>query len=312
LSTTVIGPDHGWVEYCNQRGQLFFADIVSNDFYKKCHADAIDLICKYVDEDNKKNLGFIHHLGNVLINDEFVMPMFGIVPSGSNRPNITAGMSRLVASMINGRTARELKTVVFAPKGQTPTDLENIKPLTSTANFEKIYNLTDVDYEIGMSDAIAGDMTNFQINRSVLRHSVYDKQDQALPHTAIGKSVLDFWDKHRLRQYKIHLNIRCTQETEKLIQPSKLFTWDIVHEKNGEWQWSYGKILGAYRKTENPYESTQINLWLYDVTEPVYLDLLFPWITGQYTCCHTKNKKALFFDTSTDVTSMQVIGDWVK
>ena len=33
-------------------------------------------------------------------------------------------------------------------------------------------------------------------------------------------------------------------------------------------------------------------------------------MTGQYTCCHTKNKKALLFDTSADVTSMQVIGDW--
>jgi hypothetical protein len=44
----------------------------------------------------------------------------------------------------------------------------------------------------------------------------------------------------------------------------------------------------------------------------VYLELLLPWMTGQFTCCHTKNKKALFFDTSTDVTSMQVVGDWVK
>jgi hypothetical protein len=72
----------------------------------------------------------------------------------------------------------------------------------------------------------------------------------------------------------------------------------------------------AYRKTEAPMDHStepQTHLWLYDVTEPVYVELLLlPWITGQYTCCHTKNKKALFFDTSTDVTSMQVIGDWVK
>jgi hypothetical protein len=110
------------------------------------------------------------------------------------------------------------------------------------------------------------------------------------------------------------LNIRCTPEVEKLIQPSKFFTWDVVHEKAEEWQWSYGKILGAYRKTETPlgYDESQLHLWLYDATEPVYLELLFPWITGQYTCCHTKNKKALFFDTSSDVTSMQLVGDWVK
>lgn len=314
LSTTISGPDHGWVEYCNQHGQVFYADAVSEDFYKKCHFDAIDSINKYVDGDNKKNLGFINHLSNILINDEFVMPMFGVVASESEQPRITAGVSRLISSIMNGRTDRELKTVVFAPNKQTPTHLKNVKPLTSTANFEKIYNLLDVDYEISMSDAVAGGMSKFQFNRSVLKHSIYDKKDQALPHTLIGANILSFWARHRQKQYKIHLNIRCTPEVEKLIQPSKLFTWNVIHEKDAEWQWSYGKILGAYRKTEVPLgpDGSQIHLWLYDITQPVHLELLLPWITGQYTCCHTKNKKALFFDTSSEVTSMQIIGDWVK
>ena len=313
LSTTITGPDHGWVEYCNQRGQLFYADAVSTDLYKKYHQQAIDIITKHAIEENKKNLGFINHLSNILINDEFVLPMFGTVPSGESEPNITAGISRMIASMMNGRTARELNTVIFAPKGQTVPQLENVKPLTSTANFEKIYNLADIDYEISMSDSPAGDMSKFQFDRSVLKYSIYDKKDQALPHTQAGANVLNFWGKH-LKRNKIHLNVRCTPEVEKLIQPSKFFTWDVVHEKTEEWQWSYGKILGAYRKTENPlgFDESQIHLWLYDVTEPVYLELLFPWMTGQYTCCHTKNKKALFFDTSSDVTSMQLVGDWVK
>ena len=313
LSTTITGPEHGWVEYCNQRGQLFYADAVGTDLYKKYHQQAIDVITKHAMEENKKNLGFINHLSNILINDEFVLPMFGTVPGSASDPNITAGISRMIASMMNGRTARELKTVIFAPKGQTVPQLENVKPLTSTANFEKIYNLADIDYEISMSDSPAGDMSQFQFNRSVLKYSIYDKKDQALPHTQAGANVLNFWGKHLVRD-KIHLNVRCTPEVEKLIQPSKFFTWDVVHEKTEEWQWSYGKILGAYRKTENPlgYEESQIHLWLYDVTEPVYLELLFPWMTGQYTCCHTKNKKALFFDTSSDVTSMQLVGDWVK
>ena len=28
LVTTAVGPDHGWVEYCNQRGQLVYVDSV--------------------------------------------------------------------------------------------------------------------------------------------------------------------------------------------------------------------------------------------------------------------------------------------
>jgi len=313
LSTSIHGPAQGWVEYCNNRGQLFYADAVSEEFYKKCYQQAIDIITKHAIEDSKKNLGFINHLSNILINDEFVFPMFGAVSVSDPELKITTGLTRLIASMMNGRTARELKTVTFAPKGQTVSQLENVKPLTSTADFEKIYNLTDIDYEISMSDSTAGDMSEFQFDRSVLKYSIYDKKDQSLPHTQIGANISSFWDRHSKRN-KIHLNIRCTPEVEKLLQPSKLFTWDVVHEKTEEWQWSYGKILGAYRKTEAPiaYDESQLHLWLYDVTDPIYLELLLPWVTGQYTCCHTKNKKALFFDTSGEVTSMQVVGDWCK
>jgi len=313
LSTSIIGPESGWVEYCNQRGQLFYADAVSEDFYKKCHQQVIDIITEHAIEGNKKNLGFINHLSNILINDEFLFPMFGVVSANYPELKITTGLTRLVASIMNGRTARELKTVAFAPKGQTVAQLQNVKPLTSTANFEKIYNLADIDYEISMSDAVAEDMSEFQFDRSVLKYSIYDKKDQALPHTQLGANIVTFWGRH-VRKDKIPINIRCTPEVEKLIQPSVIFDYNVIHEKAEEWQWSYGKILGTYRKTEAPlgHDESQIHLWLYDATEPVYLELLFPWITGQYTCCHTKNKKALFFDTSTDVTSMQVIGDWCK
>ena len=313
LSTSITGPESGWVEHCNQYGQLFYADAVSKEFYKKCHQQAINIIAKNSLNDNKKNLGFINHLSNILINDEFVFPMFGVIPVGATELKITTGLTRLVANIMNGRTASELKTVVFVPKGQKATQLEDAKPLTSTADFEKIYNLADIDYEIGMSDAATGDMSEFQIDRSVLKYSIYDKKDQALPHTQTGATISSFWAKH-IKKEKLHVNIRCTPEVEKLLQPSKMFTWNVIHEKAEEWQWSYGKILGAYRKTEAPlnWDESRIHLWLYDVTEPVYLELLLPWMTGQYTCCHTKNKKALFFDTSGDVTSIQIIGDWAK
>ena len=66
LSTIMTGPESGWVEYCNQRGQLFYAFAVSNDFYKKCRQQVIDLIVENIQKKNKKNLGFIHHLSNVL------------------------------------------------------------------------------------------------------------------------------------------------------------------------------------------------------------------------------------------------------
>ena len=59
LITTVVGPESGWVEHCNQRGQLFYADAVSEEFYKKCHQQAIDTITKHGVKEDKKNLGFM-------------------------------------------------------------------------------------------------------------------------------------------------------------------------------------------------------------------------------------------------------------
>lgn len=313
LSTIITGPEYGWVEHCNQRGQLFYADAVSDEFYKKCHQQVIDTIVKHALEDGKKQIGFMHHLSTVLLNDDFVLPMFGVIPQDENEFKLTTGVSRLVASVMNGRTASELKTIAFVQKEQDIAELPNAKPLTSTSMFEKLYNLADIDYEIAMSDSPDNDMSKFQFDRSVLRYSIYDKKDQALPHLQTGFDIFNYWDRH-LNSNKIQLNIRCTAQVEKLIQPSKFFTCNIVHEPEDEWHWSYGKILGSFRKTEQPinYNESQIHLWLYDITEPVYLELLFPWISGQYSCCHTKNKKALFFDNSMNLTSINIIGDWCR
>lgn len=311
LSTTFTGKGKGWVEFCNKQGQLFFADAVSKEFYKQCHQRVIENIVQCIQTADRKGMGFIHHLSTVLLNDEFVFPMFAVIQN--KKLEITAGSTRLIASVLNGRSNHELKTVVFAGKGQTVLHVENVSTLDSTDNFEKIFNLKDIDYEIVMYDHPNGDMSEFRFDRSVLKHSIYDKKDQALPHTNLGSNIFGFWAQH-LKSDKLLLNIRCTPAVEKLIQPSEIFDYNIIHENDDEWHWSYGRILGAYRKTEAPmaYNQSQIHLWLYDVTKPVYLELLIPWVTGQYTCCHTKNKKALFFDTSTEVTSMHIIGNWVQ
>lgn len=311
LSTTITDPEHGWVEYCNQRGQLFYADGVSEQFYQKCHQQVIDYIVRHALAEDKKQIGFIHHLSTILLNNEFVLPMFGVVAKDQNELKITTGLTRLAASIINGRTAHELKTIAFSHTAHEISQLQNANPLLSTSQFETIYNLADIDYEIAMSDAPNNDMSKFQFDRSVLRYSIYDKKDQALPHVQIGSNIISFWNRH-IKNNKIQLNVRCTPQVEKLIQPSKFFACNIVNEQEDEWQWSYGKILGSFRKTEQPigYTDSQLHLWLYDITEPVYLELLFPWISGQYSCCHTKNKKALFFDNSMDLTSIHIIGDW--
>lgn len=313
LSTIVRGEGRGWVEYCNRAGQLYHADGVEDKFFQQLKNEVIADISNWWKLENRKQLGFVHHLATVLTMDRFVFPMLGTVGPDSDYPEITVGRSRLAASILNGLTADDFKSVVFAIKDRTVKNLKNISPLNSTIEFDKMYHLKDIDYEIAMSDNVSGNMNDLKFIHSILKHSIYDKIDQALPHTDMGSKVMGFWQQH-VRKDKILVNVRCTAEVEKLIQPSNIFTYNVTHENPEDWVWSYGKILGSYRKTEGPknYENTLLNLWLYNATEPIHLELMIPWMSGQYTCCYTQNKKALIFDTSIDATSMQPIGDWVK
>jgi hypothetical protein len=311
LSTTIDSENSGWVEYCNQHGTLFWGT-VTQDWLQSNKNTVLSTITQYALASDKKNLGFINHLANTALNDNFVMPFFSVADNAGNI-KLTCGHARLAASLLNGRESDELKIVVFVFKGGTTPAIQNAKPLLTTAEFEQIFDLQDIDYEISMLDCAEGNGTELEFTRAVLKYSIYDKKDQTLPHTAIGHALISFWDRH-VKNERIHLNVRCTAAAAKLIQPSELFKTHITVEPDNEWQWSFGKILGAYRKNEGPnlFDKIQINLWLYDVTEPVNLELLLPWMGGQFSACHSKNKKALCFDTSTDPTSIAIVGDWCQ
>jgi len=311
LSTTIDSENSGWVEYCNQHGTLFWGT-VTQDWLQSNKSTVLSNITQYALAVDKKNLGFINHLANTALNDSFVMPFFGVT-DGAGNVKLTCGHTRLAAGLLNGWPSGELKIVVFVLKDGTAPAIQNAKPLLTTAEFEQIFDLQDIDYEISMSDCAQGNGTELEFTRAVLKYSIYDKKDQALPHTVNGHTVTSFWERH-VKHEKIHLNVRCTAEVAKLIQPSELFKTHVTIEPDHEWEWSFGKILAAYRKNEGPnlFEKVQINLWLYDVTEPVNLELLLPWMGGQFNACHSKNKKALFFDTSTDPTSIAIIGDWCQ
>jgi hypothetical protein len=311
LSTTINEENYGWVEYCNQYGTLYWGT-VTQDWFQSNKTTVLSTITQYALVSDKKNLGFINHLANVALNDNFVMPFFGKTDSAGN-VKLTCGHARLAASFLNGRQDKELKIVVFVFNGGAAPKIQNAKPLLTTVEFEQVFDLQDIDYEISMSDSAQGDGTELEFTRAVLKYSIYDKKDQALPHTTIGLSVSNFWNRH-IKDDKININVRCTADVAKLIQPSEIFKTHIVVEPNNEWQWSFGKILGAYRKTEGPnlYDKVQLNLWLYEITEPVNLELLLPWMGGQFSACHSKNKTALCFDTSTDPTSIAIVGDWCQ
>jgi hypothetical protein len=149
------------------------------------------------------------------------------------------------------------------------------------------------------------------VSGSKLRHYNYDVLDQARQWAGLSESVLKFWEKFTTDD-KIHITIFCTEKTRSFIQESPLFNIKYLYQKPDEWQFSFGKILGA-DKSKNFISTGQpdLYLWLYDITEPVHICLLLLWANTDNAVYYSANKKSVLIDTSHG-SSILIIGDWVK
>lgn len=305
FSTEFDANEFGWVEYCLTKGDLYVCDNLPNAVVQQLRSQAIASIKQSFMSNNVQQLGFVQHLSETRLKEPWLLPLFAHV-SATGEFELAVGRSRACADFANGFVPE--RVILFAPKGHDVSAFGDCKPLTSTPQFDQLFDLKYIDYEIGMSEN-SGELPQFL--RSVIRHSIYDKQDPTLPHINIGTGVYNYWQKNIKNYGKIVLEVRCTEAVARLIQPSEIFQPNIIIEKDEDWVWSYGRLMGSYRKNESPLKKLDLHLWLFDVAEPVHLELLMPWVHHDITCFYSDNKKSVLFDTS-DVTSMQIIGDWVK
>jgi hypothetical protein len=305
FSTEFDGNQFGWVEYCVTKGDLYVCRHLDHELETVWNKQAVTSIREAFIDTDHKHLGFVQHLCQERQREEFLLPLFATL-NETQQLKLGAGRSRYTALTANGEKIHAM--ILLVPHGHKMLLLHSCKQLTTTAEFDEMFGLQYLDYEITLEEPTNG-LPVFL--RSVIRHSIYDKQDQALPHINAGVAVHNFWHKNIRNYGKIALEVHCTERVAKLIQPSELFYCNIIVEKEGEWEWNYGRLVGAYRKNDNPVKKTDLYLWLFDVNGPVNLELLMPWVQNDYTCFYSDNKKSVLFDT-TDVTSMQIIGDWVN
>ena len=314
LSISTSADDSGWIEYCQKYGKVFNSVGVDRELYDTWRLNLITELRQCLDKNNIKKIGFIYHLAHVMLTEEFIFPLFVSDTDSATDPRVTCGTTRLSASILNGVDPGQIKSVVYSTSPSPNKRFKNYKEIATTKDFDKQYWLNDIDYRISMSDTNDSTGKNLQVDESMLKYSVYDKKDQTLPWLSQGNNVIQYWNRTLNEDTtKIVVNVRCTEKVAELIQPSLLFDLKILYEPEHEWHWSYGRLLGAYQPTDTPRPKghTNFNIWIYDIENPLYLDLLFPWIDGTHTCCHTKNRKIIFFDTSR-TTGIQIIGDWAS
>ena len=120
---------------------------------------------------------------------------------------------------------------------------------------------------------------------------------------------MDFYRKFIIKQ-RISVEIHCTSELATLI-PSSDETFDvvIVPEPKESWQFSYSKFVGAYQLNQS--DQQRIQIWVFDIIEPLNLEVLMKHLNPVYSSFMTKNQKVVVFETSR-ITSTHQIENFVK
>jgi hypothetical protein len=120
---------------------------------------------------------------------------------------------------------------------------------------------------------------------------------------------MDFYREFMIEQ-RIAVEIHCTDDITPLIPGSdETFDVVVVQEPEESWQFSYSKFAGAYQLNQS--DQQRIQIWVFDITEPLDLEVLMKHTDPKYSSFITKNQKIVVFNTGR-ITSTHEIENFVK
>jgi hypothetical protein len=297
----------GWVEYLNELGQVYYFPQVNSSLYKNTQGYLVDKFPAEFQGD-AAYLGWINHLAQQRLVGNFTLPMFGTVDPVSNAMLVQCGHSRFAASIICGVSPDKIPMIAFS-KSRMHVSVP-CERLQSTQQFDELFGLGAVDYELTFT--VAGSL-EVEFTASPLKHTIYE-QMPFRHHSTADDECKKFWSTFQQgNKYKIQ--IHGTAQTRSLVVPSKYFEIEYVEKNTNEWEASYGMMLGEFNEISRLHPDVplpRLQLWLYDVTEPVNLEFMIPWMTSRHNFYRTQNEKAVIIYGAEMSTGLQVIGNWVK
>jgi hypothetical protein len=297
----------GWVEYLNTLGQVYYFPQIDSMLYSSTQQYLINRWPKDL-QDNSNLIGWIQHLAQQRCVDDFVLPICGSIDPASGVKSVQCGNSRLAASIICGVLPDKIPMIAFSKSRMhipPPAEL-----LQSTQQFNKLFNLDNVDYQIECS---VTDSLEVSFSASILRHTIYDVPDQPIHHQIANANCKSFWERFQQPNKKYKIQIHGTSQTKSFIKPSDHFEINYIEHDSTEWEMSYGMMLGEFDKgTRSSVFRPELQLWLYDITELVYLELMIPWMSSPKNFYKTQNEKVVIIDNEFKSNGMQIIGNWAK
>ena len=121
---------------------------------------------------------------------------------------------------------------------------------------------------------------------------------------------MDFY-REFMSEQRIAVEIHCTDDVAQFIPNSdETFDVTVVHEPVESWQFSYSKFAGAYQLDDFNIQK-RIKIWVFDITEPLQLEILMNHTSPIYSSFMTENQKVVIFETSR-ITSTHQIENFVK
>lgn len=305
-SLSITSTDRGWVEYAKEKYNVYASKTFPVDLYKKIYSVQLDAYEK-AGYELLENVGFVSHLEHVLSEKGFLLPLFAILEK--ERLHLTCGNSRFLAHMSSGLDPSALGLVIFSKEKINRDDLVE---LNTSQDFIDLYKLAEIDFSIGMTQE-DGQLT---VGNSSLRHTFYNDVNPG-QHSHIkrlDKDIRQFWKNYVNEDSElISIKIHCLPEHREFVNKSPLFDIKFIDESPDAWEFSFGRLLGAFRPDENQkiVYTSHMTLWLFNPTEKFDLEVFIPLLNVNHTCLYTKNQKAVLFNTNS-YSDFKIVGNIVK
>jgi hypothetical protein len=302
-----------WVEHLNTLGQVYYVPQMGDLIYESekqvrrqhlsiifgadFHADTENF--DFLVNDPATYLAGIRHLAQIRMVEHFVFPIFAGINLDVNQLSIQCGHNRMTACLMCGIPQEEIPMIVFLKHNQHVPALA--QTVQSTQQFSDLFDLDQTDYALNYN---IDDAENVMFCTSVLRHTIYEIPAQH--RKKIETNYKKFWNRFRQPNNKFKIQIHCTAHTRSFVGESDIFEIEYVEKNTHEWQFSYGMILSAFDS------NAQLQLWLYDVTESVHIELMMPWMVEGKNFYKTQNSKAVIIINDGRADSCELIGNWLQ
>lgn len=277
--------DRGWVEHALQTSDIYFYRMdqamlnerrtMASVLLRECWTGVLE---QERGSPGQAQIALIKHLTDIRSQKPFDMPLF---VDWSEKERFTCGTNRFAAEMLCGTGADMIPVFFFTEKGPRPEELSRATAINSTHQAELISGMHKVDYHLGFSQKARPLVVNTVINDKYTDVRNFDEE---------GVPIFEFWEKFK-SEGKINLRIHCNQQIKELIR-FNTDVWQVDFEFAPMLGFSFGEILAQFNKPN--YRG--LNLYVYDITEPLYLTYLLPFGHANNVWYHTLNKKIQLVD----------------